>query len=92
MRDSHVDPRAELSALSLPPKPRGRKPTRPNGAMTPAQRKAEQRSRQATAINERDSHEWTEAECLLVLAGKTWRGTVIDRQAWLRIGQLRGYT
>jgi len=41
---------------------RGRPAKRPSvGAMTAAERKREQRARQAEAIQERDSHEWTEA-------------------------------
>lgn len=69
---------------------RGRPAKRPTlGAMTAAQRKREQRTRQAEAIQERDSHEWTEAECLAVLSGTQWRGGAIDKAAWEQLGRLR---
>ncbi len=74
------------------PKQRGRPETRPGlGAMTAAERKREQRTRQAEAIHERDSHEWAEAECLAVLTGARWRGGAIDRAAWIQLGRLRGF-
>ena len=70
---------------------RGRKPIKRSGAMTPAQRKREQRIRQAEAASYRDSHELTAAECLAILCGSRWRGGPIDRGAWLQLGKLRGY-
>lgn len=74
------------------PENRGRPAKRPRlGAMTAAERKREQRTRQAEAIQERDSHEWTEAECLAVLTGTQWRGGAIDRGAWYQLGRLRGF-
>jgi len=73
-------------------KRQGRGEKRPGlGAMTAAERKREQRTRQAEAIHERDSHEWNEAECLAVLAGARWRGGAIDRAAWAQLGRLRGF-
>jgi hypothetical protein len=68
----------------------GRKPIG-NEPMTAAQRKREQRMRQDTRIMERDSHEWTEADCLRVLSQQKWRGTVMDKSAWEQLGKLRGY-
>ena len=67
------------------PKPKGRM------AMTAAQRKQEQRLRLAAHVAERDDAEWTEAECLWVLSGRRWRGTALDKAAWKRLGQLRGF-
>lgn len=64
-------------------------PATKKSAMDAAKRKREQRIRQAEAIQLRDSHEWTDAQCLTVLNGKQWRGTVIDKAAWLQLGQLR---
>lgn len=62
-----------------------------SGAMNATQRKREQRIRQAEAIQERDSSEWTEAECLSVLNGKRWREGAIDKAAWQQLGKLRGF-
>lgn len=74
------------------PVKRGRPAKRPAlGAMTAAERKREQRARQAEAIQERDSHEWTEAECLAVLTGNQWRGGAIDKAAWEQLGRLRNF-
>ena len=74
------------------PENRGRPAKRPRlGAMTAAERKREQRIRQAEAIQERDSYQWTEAECLAVLAGTQWRGGGIDQAAWYQLGRLRGF-
>ncbi|MGE3542225.1 MAG: hypothetical protein AB7N91_33020 [Candidatus Tectimicrobiota bacterium] len=71
---------------------RGRPAKRPTlGAMTTAQRKREQRARQAEAIQNSDGHEWTDAECLAVLNGAQWRGGAIDKAAWEQLGRLRGF-
>lgn len=71
---------------------RGRPAQRPAlGAMTAAERKREQRARQAAAIHERDSHEWVESECLAVLTGSRWRGGAIDKAAWEQLGRLRNF-
>jgi hypothetical protein len=70
MRDDQDDLTVELP-VGEPPKKRGRKPKNPTlGAMDAAKRKREQRMRQAEAIYQRDSHEWTDAECLAILAKK----------------------
>jgi hypothetical protein len=91
MRDHQDDLTAELS-VGEAPKKRGRKPKNPAlGSMDAAKRKREQRARQAEAIQERDSHEWTEAECLSVLMGKQWRDSPIDLAAWQQLGKLRGF-
>lgn len=45
-----------------------RTPTGPE-AMTPAQRKREQRTRDQTAIMERPPAEWTQRQCIMVLSG-----------------------
>lgn len=75
-----------------PQEKRGRLAKRPRlGAMSAAERKREQRTRQAEAIHARESHEWTEAECLAVLTGTQWRGGAIDRAAWSQLGRLRGF-
>lgn len=71
---------------------RGRRPARPTGAMDPAARKREQRARQITNINERDSHDWTESECMMVLSGPKWRDTVLALAAWRQLGKLRGFS
>ena len=68
----------------------GRKPIGKE-AMTPAQRKREQRTRQDTRIMECASHEWREADSLRDLSQKKWRDTVMDRNAWEQLGRLRGY-
>jgi hypothetical protein len=87
MSDRHEKKAADASVerRKRGPKPKGRT------AMTAAQRKREQRSRCATNVAERDDGEWTEAECFWVLTGKQWRGTLLDKAAWLRLGQLRGF-
>lgn len=60
-------------------------------AMTPAQRKREQRMRSLTRIAERDSHEWTEADCLAVLGMSKYRNRWESRDAWAQIGKLREF-
>jgi hypothetical protein len=91
MRDHQDDLTAEL-LVGEPTKKRGRKPKNPElGSMDAAKRKREQRARQAEAIQERDSHEWTEAECLSVLLGKQWRGSAIERAALEQLAKLRGH-
>ena len=60
-------------------------------AMSPAKRKREQRIRQAEAIQEKDSDNWSESECLSVLSGRQWRSGTIDKAAWLRLGKLREF-
>jgi hypothetical protein len=70
--------------------PRGRKPIGTR-AMTAAERKREQRSRQETAIFEQGSEQWTEATCLQVLTSRRWRGGPLERAAWEQIGRLRGF-
>ena len=56
-----------------------------------AKRKREQRIRQAEAVQDRDSHEWTDAECLAILTAARWRGGAIDKGAWEQLGKLRGF-
>lgn len=75
------------------PKKLGRKPKNPvTGTQTAAQRKRAQRERQQEAIATTDSDQWTEAECLFVLANGKWpAGSPMDRGAWRRLGELRGY-
>ncbi len=86
------DVRTEELPVGDLPKKRGRKPNNPLlGAMNNAARKREQRARQTTAIYERDSHEWTDAQCLAVIGGKQWRCSAIDRAAWEQLGKLRGF-
>lgn len=61
-------------------------------AMTPAERKRKQRERQSEDIAVKPAHEWTEAECLMVLSGTAWaRGSPMDKGAWEQLGRLRGF-
>lgn len=83
MRDIH-------DKFTEAPKKRGRKPSGTD-AMSAAKRKREQRIRQAEAIQNRDNHEWTDAECLSILTGARWRGGAIDKGAWEQLGKLRGF-
>jgi hypothetical protein len=87
MRDNHDPGTAETFPL---PKKRGR-PASGAKPMSAAKRKQEQRIRQAEAVQNRDSHEWTDAECLAILAGSRWRGGAIDKAAWQQLGKLRGF-
>lgn len=101
MRDCHVIGRhttkdcsevVEGNVAENTLKKRGRPAQRPTlGAMTAAERKRDQRARQAAAIYERDNHEWTESECLAVLTGSRWRGGAIDKAAWEQLGRLRNF-
>lgn len=70
---------------------RGRKPKNGISAMTISERKADQRIRLNEMIQTVDSSEWTEAACLQVLIGKRWRGGALDKAAWKRLGELRGF-
>lgn len=82
----------ETLDLPLEGKKRGRKPKSPLGAMSDAARKREQRARQWTQVAESDSSSWTEATCLSVLASaKVPNGSPLDKAAWLRLGEIRGY-
>ena len=72
------------------PKKKGR-PVIGHEPMSAAKRKREQRTRQATAIQEKESTEWTDAECRAVLNGIRWRGGVLDKAAWKQLGKLRGF-
>ncbi len=72
------------------PKKRGR-PAIGREPMTPAKRKREQRARQAQAIQEKDSSQWTDSECRSVLDSAQWRGGALDKAAWLQLGRLRGF-
>lgn len=91
MRDSKDDLTVELPIGKTPQK-RGRKPKNPVlGAMDAAKRKQEQRTRQAEAIYQRDSHEWTDAECMAILAKKSYGKSAVGQQAWEQLGKLRGW-
>lgn len=68
----------------------GRKPIGPK-AMTPAQRKREQRMAAQTRIAERDSSEWTEGDCIMVLQMAQFRGRWEDKAAWAQLGRLRSF-
>lgn len=61
-------------------------------AQTAAERKAEQRARDWEVINTLESEKWNERQCLLVLVASRYRGGAMDRAAWRRLGELRGYT
>lgn len=65
----------------------GRKPIGPQ-AMTPAQRKREQRTSALTRIMECHSHEWKESDCLMVLQMAKFRNTPIARGAYDQLGRL----
>lgn len=70
----------------------GRRPANPTiGARSAADRKKEQIARQWERINTQEETDWTEADCLLVLQTTRYRGGAMDRTAWRRLGQLRGY-
>lgn len=69
----------------------GRKPRKPAGAMTAADRKREQRIASAERIATGDESAWSEQDCLQVLSGARWRGGAMDRAAWRRLGELRGF-
>ena len=72
-----------------PPKKRGRPAS--GKARTAAQRKSEQLARTRTKINTTDE-QLTDAECLYVLSAAAWpSGSAIDRDAFMRLGRLRGY-
>jgi hypothetical protein len=59
--------------------------------MSADKRQRERRSRQAENIQTRPATEWTDSECLHVLAGRQWRGTALDAQAWAQLGKLREF-
>lgn len=88
MRDTHDDKTPELP-ISPISEAKPRKTKLPKGAMTAAERKREQRIRQAEAVYQRDSHTWTDAECLAILGKKQWHGGAIDKMAWEQLGKLR---
>jgi hypothetical protein len=69
----------------------GRKPRKPAGAMTAAERQRERRIASAERIATGDESTWTDADCLAILTGARWRGGAMDRGAWQRLGQLRGF-
>ena len=58
-------------------------------AMTPAQRKREQRTRDKTAIMESPSSECTERQCLMVMQGAY--GDDLQAAAWQQLGKLKGW-
>ncbi|NNM83339.1 MAG: hypothetical protein HKL98_12160 [Burkholderiales bacterium] len=61
-------------------------------ARTPAQRKQAQRERDMTAIFESESDTWTEAQCMLVLGSARFpKGSPLQKAAWRRLGQIRGF-
>lgn len=71
---------------------RGRPPVNGVGAMSPAVRKREERSRLMQAVAEVDDSQWTDAVCLWVLtSGKVPVGSPLDKAAWRQLGKLRGY-
>lgn len=62
-------------------------------AMTPAERKAAQRIRSLERVWATvDESEWTEADCLLILQRREFRGKFEEKLAWLQLGRLRGFT
>lgn len=69
----------------------GRKPRKATGTMTAAERQRERRIASAERIATGDESNWTDADCLAVLSGARWRGGAMDRAAWRRLGQLRGF-
>lgn len=70
------------------PVKRGRKPLF-SDSMTPAQRKARQRREQDAFIIENDSDTWTESDCMRVLSTKKFSS--MNRFAWERLGEIKGY-
>jgi hypothetical protein len=73
---------------SKDPVKRGRKPLF-SDSMTPAQRKARQRREQDASIIDNDSDTWTESDCMRVLSTKKF--SAMNRFAWERLGQIKGY-
>lgn len=65
-----------------------RKPIGPQ-AMTSAQRKREQRSRDRTMIMECDDEQWPERVCLLVLSGSY--ADAYKKAAWQQLGRIHGW-
>lgn len=62
------------------------------GARTNAQRQADFRSRNETAICETDDGEWTESQCLQLLkSSKYQQGSPLHRAAWARLGAIYNY-
>lgn len=66
-------------------------PRNPNGpgAMTAAERKRRQRTRDRAAISELPISQWSERQCLIVLNGHY--GQPLQRAAWRQLGKLRGW-
>ncbi len=60
--------------------------------MTAAERQRWRRIRQAEVVATMDTEQWTEAHCLSILNGLTWRGGPMDKAAWQQLGKLRGFT
>lgn len=65
----------------------GRKPIG-RQAMTPAQRKREQRIAALTRVMDRDSHEWRESDCLMVLQMARFRNSMMAKGAYEQLGRL----
>lgn len=71
----------------------GRPPKNPVlGARSAADRQRDKRVKQDEALNNRDSHEWDEADCLRALARPGWRGTPMGEAAWRQLGILLKYS
>lgn len=87
----------EVQAQTTPVKlvKRGRPPKSAlRGAMTPAQRKRASRKAvhdAASLLMHRHAGKMTEAQCMAILMTPGWREGDAGRNAWLRLGELRGY-
>ncbi len=69
----------------------GRKPEVLDRAMTPREKTRMKIARQWDRIDTLNPEIWTEQDCLLVLRSAKYRGSIIDRDAWQRLGRLRGF-
>ncbi|MCP4595367.1 hypothetical protein [Neptuniibacter sp.] len=70
------------------PVKRGRK-TIFSKSMTAAERKARSRKLQIERVSLSEPYEWSEQDCLMVLANKKLQN--LQKMAWERLGQLREY-
>ena len=78
----------QRSPLNLGKK-RGR-PSLSAAPQTAAQRQRARRERLAAAPL-KDFNEWTDAECLAILASSKYRESDVDELAWRRLGELRDF-
>lgn len=71
---------------------RGRPPVNGVGAMSAAARKRRERSGLLASACDADPSEWNEAVCLWVLSSAKVKVGALDKAAWKRLGEIRGYS